>query len=116
MFYLASRYTSNRPEEMEERFRAAERATAAMLSRREFVYSPIVHCHQLAHNYALPKDFAFWRDYNFSILRHAQRLIVLNEFHVELSIGVGEEVAFAKMAGIPITYADLAALLLETPK
>lgn len=116
MIYLASRYSDHSIEVMHNRFLTTQRVVAAMLMRKEFVYSPIVHCHELSVAYVLPRDFQFWQQYDFDMLRRADRLVVLNEFNVELSIGVTAEVKFARSFNLPIVYADAAMLLLETPK
>lgn len=75
--YLASPYSSPDPLIRKTRFLLAEQVTAAMLTRREWVYSPIVHCHELAMRHELPGAFAFWKDYNFAMLQQATALIVL---------------------------------------
>lgn len=76
-YYLASPYSHFSPEVLEERFRLAMSATAWMLKQRRWVYSPIVHCHQLAQEHVLPTDADYWRDYDFAMLDSAAGLIVL---------------------------------------
>ena len=75
--YLASQYSHPNPEVREARFKAAEAATVHLLKKRIWTYSPIVHCHALAKEYKLPGDFAFWQDYNVTMLAAARELIVL---------------------------------------
>ena len=77
MLYLASPYSDPDPLIMKTRFLLAEQVTARLLQREIWVYSPIVHCHELALKYELPTDFTFWRAYNFAMLRHADELFVL---------------------------------------
>lgn len=77
MLYLASPYSHPDPLIRKTRFLLAEQVTAQLLIRRQWVYSPIVHCHELAMRHELPGDFEFWRDYNFAMLRRCERLIVL---------------------------------------
>jgi hypothetical protein len=91
MIYLASPY-SGTPEEMQERYEAARERTADFLSRNFMIYSPIVHCHELAKHHNLPKDFAFWRDYNFHFLALAEQLWVYMLPGWHTSQGVTREV------------------------
>lgn len=74
--YLGSPYSNPDPEIMRQRFKAVERLTASLLIAGRFVYSPIVHCHELTLNFLLPKEFDFWRDYDFAMLNSAHQLWV----------------------------------------
>jgi hypothetical protein len=77
VIYLASPYSAASEELMEERYASALDAVAQLLRQRRWVYSPIVHCHELARRCGLPRDFAFWRDYNFAMLDRADAFCVL---------------------------------------
>lgn len=103
MIYLASPYTDQDEQVMHLRFKAAEHCTASLLKKRMWVYSPIVHCHQLAQEFDLPKDFEFWKAYNFAMLRHASGMGILKISGWDISKGVTEERKLAKTLGLP-TY------------
>ncbi len=102
MIYLASPYSSPDPLIMKTRFLLAEQVTASFLTRGVYIYSPIVHCHELSSKYELPGDFAFWQGYNFDMLRRADSLAVLAIPGWKESVGVQEEIRFARLAGVPI--------------
>lgn len=102
MIYLASPYSSPDPLIMRTRFLLAEQVTASFLRRGVFIYSPIVHCHEIAAKYELPGDFAFWQGYNIDMLRRADSLAVLAIPGWKKSTGVQAEIEFARLAGIPI--------------
>ncbi len=102
--YLASPYTDPDPDVMQHRFEAAERVTAQMLKDGEAVYSPIVHCHELARRYDLPKDFDFWEKYNFRMLAVSCEVAVLRLDGWAESKGVGHEISIATRIGIPVTF------------
>ena len=74
--YLGSPYSHLDPEIMLQRFESVKRLTASLLVAGHHVYSPIVHCHELAHDFDLPKDGPFWEDYNFAMLGVASQLWV----------------------------------------
>jgi hypothetical protein len=91
---------------MKTRFLLAEQCAAELLKKRVWVYSPIVHCHELATKHQLPTTFEFWRDYNFAMLRVAEQCFVLDIPGVKESVGVQGEIAFAQTAGIPVFSID----------
>lgn len=97
--YLASPYSHDNPLMMEARYFAVRAYTASLLAQRIWVYSPIVHCHELATRHNLPKDAAFWREYNEAMLETADQLIVLQLAGWEESKGVSHERVFAEKKG-----------------
>lgn len=106
MIYLASPYSHPRPEVMAERFRLAMQCTANLLKQGNSVYSPIAHCHELAITHNLPTDFAFWRKYDFDMLRRADTFMILKiDGYVE-SVGLTAEWELARTLSLPIYYVD----------
>src|SRR6478752_4572437 len=77
MIYLASPYSHPDPLIMKTRFLLAEQVTATLLKERLWTYSPIVHCHELSQKFTLPTDFAYWKEYNFHMLRRAEGFWIL---------------------------------------
>ena len=107
MIYLASPYTDVLPEKMQERYELARDATAHLLARCIWVYSPIVHCHDLAVAATLPRTFDFWAEYNFHMLARADKLVVLEIPGWAVSVGVGAEIAFWRtVKGKPLYLAS----------
>ena len=86
--YLASPYSDPDPLIRELRHYQAMRATADLLRAGRYVYSPIVHCHELAKKYALPTHFDFWQNYNFAMLRAASFFAILQADGWKDSLGV----------------------------
>lgn len=106
MIYLGSPYSSPDPLIMRTRFLLAEQVTAKLLSERLHVYSPIVHCHELAHKYNLPKEFSFWQEYNFNFLRRADQLYVLKIEGWDTSRGLTAEITLAKYMNLPVRFVN----------
>lgn len=104
MKYLASPYTDPDPFIREERYLRASRVLAWLLKTSTWVYSPIVHCHELAKIADLPKDFAFWKQYNFHMLSKADEVLVLRIEGWETSVGIKAEIQEAERLGIPVRY------------
>ena len=105
MIYLASPYTHSDPTIMELRFVHVMKVLAEKYLRNGVpAYSPIVHYHDLAKIYDLPKSHEFW-------LMHDRAMIdVCSEVHVvrlegwEQSKGVAAEIAYSNEIGKPIIY------------
>lgn len=104
MIYLASPYSRPDAFVREQRYLQAAKATVHLLHKREWVYSPIVHCHTIAQLGDLPKDFDFWRDYNFAMLEKADKLLILRVEGWENSVGVKAEIAHASQLNKPVEY------------
>lgn len=106
MIYLASPYSDPDPAVVLFRYLETRRYTAKRIVEGVPLFSPIVHCHELAVNHDLPKDFAFWQTYNEAILRRALALAVLQLDGWENSKGVRGEIEFAQKYNIPVSYVD----------
>ena len=104
--YLASPYTHQDPAIMDMRNKLAMAAAARLLKDGVHVYSPIVHCHELASRHDLPRDVGFWWSYNRAMLRHASNMVVLRIDGWDKSRGVAQEIAFAEHGGIPVSFID----------
>lgn len=96
--YLASPYSplvKLTPEEkkdfLEMRYKQVLLATHFMLSKRLWVYSPIVHCHEIAKLNNLPTDAEFWKNYNHAIIEELPSVVVLCEEGWSQSKGVQDE-------------------------
>ncbi len=100
--YLASPYSNHHATIREERYeRVCAVAAHLMADKYEVVYSPIVHCHEIAQKHSLPKDFPFWRKINFGMLAKASKIFVLTLDGWEESVGVRAELDLAFSLSIP---------------
>lgn len=106
MIYLASPYSHPDPLVMKTRFLLAEQCTAALLKRKAWVYSPVVHCHELAAKYQLPTDFAYWQEYNIAMIKRCESFVILAIPGWEESKGVNGEISVARMLGMPIAHCN----------
>lgn len=102
--YLASPYSHREPRTRRKRYLAARDAVAWLLNQRQWVYSPIVHCHALSLAHDLPTHAAFWREYNFAMLAPASELMILTLPNWATSGGIIAERAEATRLGLPVTY------------
>ena len=102
--YLASPYTHKDSSTRELRYLAARDHTAQLLAQGLIIYSPIVHCHDLAKANSLPYDASFWTRYNFAMLARCDFIRVLKLPGWKESKGVKAEVGEARRRQITEVY------------
>lgn len=114
--FICSPYSSGlRPEVKEQealrtqalagRFNQVLEFTAWCVRQNHTPFSPIVHCHEMAQRYSLPKDAKFWQEYNEIMLSFAGRVFVLGIDGWDRSEGVMMERVLAHELGIPVALA-----------
>lgn len=107
MIYLASPYSHSDPLVRKTRYLLAMQCCAALINGgREFVWSPIVHCHEMAEAYSLPTDAEFWKEYNFDFMRRADKMYILRIPGWDESKGIKMEIEFCELIGIPHTFVN----------
>lgn len=104
MIYLASPYTSPYEGLMDLRYEQVASFTVRLLLVGQPIYSPIVHCHYIAMNYNLPREFEFWQHYNRQMLDASAKLFVYCLDGWKESRGVTEEIIYANHLGLHIVY------------
>lgn len=102
MIYLASPYSHKDPLVVRTRFLLTMQATAALIKQGHFVWSPIVHCHEMAERHTMPTDAEFWKSYNFDFIRRADAIFLLAISGWDQSKGVAMELDLARDLNIPV--------------
>lgn len=100
--YLASPYSHPSELVRHQRYLAVAEVCASFLRDNITVYSPIVHCHELAKRHSLPKGFDFWEYHNYEMLKPASQLLVLELDGWKESKGLKGEIEFAIAHSIPV--------------
>lgn len=108
MIYIASPYSHADQSVIDARYDAVLAYTARLLNENECAYSPVVHCHDMANKFEMPKTFDFWQHYNRAMIDRADVLHVLCLEGWEQSKGVTGEIEYAKRRGIPVQHILLA--------
>lgn len=116
MIYLASPYSHRDPIIKKTRFLLAEQATAALINQGYFVWSPIVHCYEMALKFSMPDDADFWKRYNFDFIRRADSMYVLDIEGWQDSKGVMTELKLAKEILLPVAWVSPEGDLALTPR
>ncbi len=102
--YLASPYSAPDPALMHDRYMKALQATCAYIKVGKVIFSPIVHCHDMAIQHNMPKDVNFWWKYNRAMLSEASELWLLTLDDWKKSSGMRKEARFAIEHQIPISH------------
>lgn len=102
--YLASPYTHEDPFIREQRYLYALKVTADRLKRREWTYSPIVHCHEMAKLFGMPVEHEFWLEYDRTMIRAAEKVLILRIDGWTSSTGLLSERQYAEEIGKPVVY------------
>ena len=119
MIYLASPYSSPDKNLVQYRVEKTMQCTAALIRQKKFVWSPIVHCHEMATKFGLPTDAHFWMEYNFDFIRRSEEVYVLRLEGWDKSVGIKAELEVAHALFIPVRFVDEDGLRLddwETPR
>lgn len=91
---------------MEYRYNAVMTYVASSLSRGSPLFSPILHSHEMAKKYDLPKTFGFWQKINHRMIDACSEVRILQLEGWEESAGVKDEINYAISKGIPVTYVE----------
>jgi hypothetical protein len=106
MIYLASPYSHPDPVIKKTRFLLVEQCTAALINEGHLVWSPIVHCYEMAKKFTMPDDADFWKAYNFDFIRHCTEMYVLTIDGWTESKGVRMEIELAANILLPVRYVN----------
>lgn len=104
--YLASPYMDPDPLVREYRFLAAAKAVRELLLHKIWIFSPIVHCHELSKLWGMPPEAAFWQEYDAAMIRACRNLRVLRLPGWARSVGVAGELKYAAEIGRPVIFHD----------
>src|SRR4051812_20203911 len=102
--YVASPYTHPSPVVREYRYLKVLHACAQLFNEGVVCYSPIVHWHEAAKLFEMPKDHTHWLLADSIMLSAAKEVAVLQLDGWEKSAGVQNEIKFAQIKGKNITY------------
>jgi hypothetical protein len=107
MIYVASPYSDPDKAVQLGRYLETLHVVAQLMAQRLPVFSPIVHCHEVALRYDLPGDAAYWQEYNTSFLRKAVAIYIILLPGWDVSKGVAQEAALAEHLNIPIHFVNV---------
>lgn len=104
MVYLAGPYTHVDPIVRELRFQYFLKAEKYLLEHGDTVISPINMSHSFSLVYDLPIDYKFWQNRDRHFISICNEVVVLMMGGWETSVGVTDEIKYAKELGIPVRF------------
>jgi hypothetical protein len=107
VIYLAGPYTHDDPMMREIRYHYLVKAEAHLLRQGNAVISPINMCHELGKIYGFSYGYEYWQSRDRSFLERCDELVVLKVDGWKESVGVTDEIFWAKQKEIPISFIEL---------
>lgn len=104
--YLSSPYSHPDPAIREARFHAACKAAAQLMAKGDLIFSPIAHSHSVEMASGKVNDGAFWKRQDVPLLRHADKMIVLQLPGWVESKGIAWEIEMARSLNIPVEFME----------
>jgi hypothetical protein len=87
--YLASPYTHPDPAVRQWRYEAVRDFAAFLCKKRQWIFCPIMHSHDMTINHQMPYEFEFWDD------------------GWDISRGIKSEIEYAVQLGKPLMYSKV---------
>lgn len=103
--FLSSPYSNDDAAVINERVYLTAKATAILLRRGEFIFSPILHGHAIVERESdVPGDWKFWQAYCKKFIDVSDKVFVLIIEGWDKSIGIGQELLHAQLQKKKIIY------------
>jgi hypothetical protein len=104
LIYVACPYGHPDKEIVEHRMSVVTEYLAKLSYEGKIAFSPLLMHYCLDKKFALPKDYEFWRLHSLTLLSKSDILHVLGLPGWNQSVGVLNEIEFAKKNSLPIDY------------
>jgi hypothetical protein len=105
--YLASPYTHPDPAVRQWRYEAVRDFAAFLCRKRQWIFCPIMHSHDMTINHQMPYEFEFWDDWNKSLIYPSGGVIVFQIDGWDISRGIKSEIEYAVQLGKPLMYSKV---------
>lgn len=106
VYYLASPYSHDSDVIQAMRYEQQGYIAAQLIKKGYHIITPIEMCHHLSLRYELPGGYDYWKKRDRELVRRTDGVIVCMMEGWSTSIGVTDEVDYAKRLGKPIKYLD----------
>ncbi len=103
MIYLACPYSHSDPAVRKARFHAACRAVAELLLAGKVVFAPVVYGHPLV-AHGVSGDWSVWSQFDRAMIERSDEVRVLALPGWDTSVGIRQEVLFARSLGKPVRF------------
>jgi hypothetical protein len=104
--YLAAPYSHKDQSVREYRAKLIDYAMSLLVKLGIMVYSPISHCHSMVTRHDMDGGYDYWAEYNAAMIARCDAMYVLTIPGWADSVGVTEEIKFAKSIGMEVRELD----------
>ena len=105
VYYLASPYSHEDKDVMHDRAVAVDKLAQELILMGYNLFEPITMCHQKhLRDAPLPTGYEYWKERDREFVSRSDGVIVSMIDGWDTSIGVADEVSFAKSLGLPVYY------------
>lgn len=106
--YVACPYSAKTQADRNYRHYFANQVSAKLLQKGYMVFSPISMCHPIALlNKKLKTDAETYKEFNHKMMDQCQELWVVKAMGWDKSLGVKDELEYARATGKKIRYCDV---------
>lgn len=107
LVFISSPYSNPDENIKEENYKKVAKYATFLCKSGITAISPIVYGHELLKNdKSMSSDWSFWKDFCLSLMKKSDEIHVYKIDGWEKSVGVTEEIEFAKKQNINIVYVD----------
>ena len=104
LYYLASPYSHAETLVRVMRYELIVAIAADLIKEGYNLIEPIAMCHEKSDRYQLKGSYEFWQNRDRDFIRRSDGVIVVTLPGWDQSIGVIDEIAYAKALGRPVHY------------
>lgn len=106
IWYIASPITHQDPMTVQDRLESVVMLQAHLMKAGVVVYCPHAHWSHATKAVDMPESWDFWKKPSFAVLSMCDGLIVYRLPGWAASVGVQDEIAFAKEMRVPIVFCE----------
>lgn len=111
MYYFASPYSHKSPLVQDRRYMAAIGACAKLIQEGYLVLEPIGSCHEKSLLFQLPGGYQYWQKRDRLMIKKSDGIVILKIDGWDTSVGVTDEISYAKRLGKPVVFIEKDAIL-----
>lgn len=114
VYYLASPYSHVERRVVDFRYKEQQRLHSALISKyKATILAPIEQCHNLTRNFDLPSGYEFWKKRDRKFIDMSDGIVICLMEGWKESVGVSDELAYAKAKGKEVYFLDPESLKLS---
>jgi hypothetical protein len=106
MIFISSPYTHWSDNIVNDNYLKVAKLASKLCSEGQVAISPIVYGHNLLKIRTFPSNWEFWKNFCLTLLSKCDEMIVYKMEGWDKSRGVAEEIKFAELNNITITYVE----------